>query len=112
MTSDRVENAARIIYQCRHPEGDPIGGEFDGPSWAEIEMRDARATAEVLDQAGLLAPAPNPAPWWRVVGPDGGVWCETSSESEARQKSRPGDALQRLWETPPVNQWRTEREES
>lgn len=35
--------------------------------------------------------------WWRVVGPTGSVWCETSSESEARAAMRPGDLLQRFW---------------
>lgn len=66
--------------------------------------------ARALADEGLLAPAPTPVPWWRVIGPDEGVWCETSSESEARQKARPGDTLQQLWETPPVGQWVTKRE--
>lgn len=35
--------------------------------------------------------------WWHVIAPDGSVWCETSDESEARQRMRPGDRLQRLY---------------
>lgn len=35
--------------------------------------------------------------WWRVLGPDGKLWNETSSEEEARESMRPGDRLQRLW---------------
>jgi hypothetical protein len=36
--------------------------------------------------------------WWRVVAPDGSIWCETSVESEAREAMRPGDYLWRLWQ--------------
>ena len=35
--------------------------------------------------------------WWRVVAPDGSLWCETSDEQEARESLRPGDTLFRLW---------------
>jgi len=62
-TEEQVDRAARLIYQLRHPDGDPIGGVFDGPSWAEIEMRDAQATARALAEAGLLAPAPLREEW-------------------------------------------------
>ena len=106
--SDRLdettEQAARVIGS--------VMSRWDMDGRPDVDGGIDTLIARTLADAGLLAPSPNPAPWWRVVGPDGGVWCETSSESEARQKSRPGDALQRLWETPPVNQWRTEREES
>lgn len=38
-----------------------------------------------------------PWPWWRVIGPDGALWAETSDRGEARAAMRPGDRLQRLW---------------
>ena len=38
-----------------------------------------------------------PGRWLRVVGPDGQLWCETSSLSEAREAMRPSDKLYRLW---------------
>ena len=37
-----------------------------------------------------------PGRWWRVLGPEGKVWCETSVEKEARARMRPGDKLERL----------------
>lgn len=43
--------------------------------------------------------------WWRVLAPDGSLWCETSDESEARDAMRPGDELQRLW-TRRQSEWR------
>jgi hypothetical protein len=39
-----------------------------------------------------------PGRWWRVMTPEGSVWCETSSEDEARSSMRPGDTLFRWWE--------------
>lgn len=47
-----------------------------------------------------------PGRWWRVIAPDGSLWCETSDEDEARTNTRPGDTLQRLW-THTENEWRT-----
>jgi hypothetical protein len=47
-----------------------------------------------------------PTAWWRVVAADGSLWCETSSESEARQYIRSGDKLQRLWEPVAQREWR------
>lgn len=38
-----------------------------------------------------------PSRWWRVIAPDGSLWCETSDEREAMDAFRPGDTLQRLW---------------
>lgn len=35
--------------------------------------------------------------WWRVVGPDGTLWAETSSEQDARSRMRDGDTLLALW---------------
>ena len=39
-----------------------------------------------------------PGRWWRVIGRDGSIWCETSHYSEALRAMRHGDRLQRLWE--------------
>ena len=36
-----------------------------------------------------------PDGWWRVIGPDGELWCESSNEQENRKAMRPGDALWR-----------------
>lgn len=48
----------------------------------------------------------SPTGWWRVVGPDGELWAESSDEVEIRQRIRPGDIIQRhmrhvkeRWET-------------
>lgn len=83
-TGEQVDRAARLIYQLRHPGGDPIGGTFAGPSWAEIEMRDAQATARALAEAGLLAPAPLREEWG-VRWDDHDIWGDmynTSHEAE------------------------------
>lgn len=37
----------------------------------------------------------SPTGWWRVIEPDGSLWCETSNEQEARESMRPGDRLDR-----------------
>lgn len=47
------------------------------------------------------------ARWWRVIAPDGSVWCETSDETEARDSLRPGDVLQRAYKPVTAYQWRT-----
>lgn len=36
--------------------------------------------------------------WWRVIAPNGSLWCETSFEDEARKAMRPGDRLERLYQ--------------
>ena len=46
-----------------------------------------------------------PGRWWRVIGNDGELWCETSVEREARDSMRPGDTLQRLFEAT-AEEWR------
>lgn len=38
-----------------------------------------------------------PGRWWRVLAPDGSVWCETSDEQEAVAALRPGDRLMLQW---------------
>lgn len=46
-----------------------------------------------------------PGRWFRVVAPDGSVWCETSKRTEALEAMRPGDRLEREYIT---YEWRTE----
>lgn len=36
--------------------------------------------------------------WWRVLAPNGSIWCETSIQSEAIERMRPGDRLFQLYE--------------
>lgn len=50
-----------------------------------------------------------PGRWWRVMGPDRSLWCETSVEQEARDRMRPGDTLEReyraelvMWRAVPI----------
>jgi len=38
-----------------------------------------------------------PTSWWRVVAPDGSLWCETSNVNEARRVLRIDDRLERLY---------------
>ena len=82
ITGEQVDRAARLIYQLRHPEGDPIGGEFEGPSWAEVEMRDAQATARALAEAGLLAPVPLTEEW-AAIDDDGNVLMRYGADSHS-----------------------------
>ena len=49
----------------------------------------------MIEPNPLLASTWVPTGWWRVVAPDGSLWCETSSEREAREAVRVGDTLQR-----------------
>jgi hypothetical protein len=55
----------------------------------------------------MTVPTPpmTPGRWWRVVAPDGSLWCETSDEDEAREVLRPGDTLQREYRLE-VTEWR------
>lgn len=48
-----------------------------------------------------------PTKWWKVVDSDGNLWCETSSEKEAKDNMRPGDFLYRLYEKV-EREWRIE----
>ena len=46
-----------------------------------------------------------PDGWWKVLGTDGKLWCETSSKDEAVSRMRPGDVLYQHFQQ--VNQqWR------
>jgi alkylated DNA nucleotide flippase Atl1 len=46
-----------------------------------------------------------PTPWWRVVLADGSLYCETSSENEAREDIPKGATVQHLFEKH-KRQWR------
>jgi hypothetical protein len=46
-----------------------------------------------------------PGRWWRVIAPDGSLWCETSNEQEARDATRDGDVLERLYDGPHLRDW-------
>jgi len=43
--------------------------------------------------------------WWRVLAPDGTLWCETSDEQEARYAMRQGDTLWTEWRRNAI-EWR------
>ena len=49
-----------------------------------------------------------PGRWWRVRNPEGEIWCETSSECEAREAIGPGDTLHRLYKAEKA-EWREEK---
>lgn len=93
MTSAETELAWRD-WRDRHgitvalPVADPR--EFRG---AFISGYEAGAAAE----RERISNDYHPGRWWRVLDPDGSVWCETSDEREARESMRPGDALFRLF---------------
>ena len=48
-----------------------------------------------------------PGRWWRVIAPNGTLWCETSDEQEARDALRPGDTLFRQWQRT-EQEWRAD----
>lgn len=49
-----------------------------------------------------------PTKWWAVIGPNNQLWCETSSEKEARENMRLGDKLFRLYQKV-EKEWREEK---
>lgn len=48
----------------------------------------------------------SPTRWWRAIGPDGELWCESSDEQEVRDRARPGDRIEHLWSRT-EREWRT-----
>ena len=67
-------------------------------------MEDARKEFSLDIGDGVLSglhASIRPGRWWRVIAPDGSLWCETSSEDEAREEMRPGDRLERWFGGPP-----------
>lgn len=47
-----------------------------------------------------------PTRWWRAIGPDGEIWCESSNEQEVRDSARGDDRVENLWSTEPEYEWR------
>ena len=75
-------------------------------SYGRIGPVEGRELIAKLD--AVIADCVEPIPmeegrWWRVIAPDGSLWCETSDEEEAREAVRAGDTLQRLWR---LERWR------
>lgn len=62
-----------------------------------------RLRARIAELEGRM----KPSRWWRVLTPEGKVWCETSGEKGAREEMRAGYKLQRLYGTE-VAEWRDE----
>jgi len=70
----------------------------------------AKATSWILMR--LLEteePSFEPAKWWRVVGADGELWCETTSVKQALSSMRTGDKLYRMYSTEAQSDWREEK---
>jgi hypothetical protein len=47
-----------------------------------------------------------PGRWWRAVGPDGVLWCESSDEQEVQREACPGDRIDQWWTTVLKGEWR------
>jgi hypothetical protein len=62
---------------------------------------DSQTSIEVMP-VGVV----EPGRWWRVLDPNGELWCETSSEKEARAAMRPGDKLERQFVGETPTEWR------
>lgn len=83
--------------------------EADEPRVREFLTSDRILGALRRTWAPLLDPPPGkPTKWWRVVAPDKSLWAQTSSESDARRRIRPGDTLQRL-HTAIYSEWKDVR---
>ena len=70
----------------------------DGYHW--VVHRKGHTVATFTAEADARAYAASqwePGRWWRVISPDDSLWCETSSEEEARNAMREGDRLYREW---------------
>jgi hypothetical protein len=65
------------------------------------EQLDAEREAHRMEAAGVWFPTR----WWRVILEDGSLYCETSSEAEAREDLPKGATVQQLFEKH-RRQWR------
>lgn len=90
--------AARERVEEWDREQDAHGWWHERPHWIALYN-------EVLRLRAAERGTWEPGRWWRVVDPAGGVWCETSSEQEARESMRPGDELFRWWQLT-ASEWR------
>lgn len=73
---------------------------------AIVSARAVLATHDLQSEKNMDDAKFEPVNWWRVIAPNGDLWCETSSEKEARASMRDGDTLQQLYEKV-VAEWRT-----
>jgi hypothetical protein len=79
----------------------------------QLDWLERNANARGISQSKLVrrlvqaGEEMEPGRWWRVLGPDDALWCETSEESEAREAMRPGDRLQRIYQVT-YREWRDE----
>lgn len=79
--------------------------EFVDGSGPSTEL--VRHVVEEPEVGEALADVFRPGRWWRVVAPDGSLWCESSSEQENRDAMRKGDKLYRIWRVE-LTEWREE----
>lgn len=75
-----------------------LSGESMSPQAEEVFER-AKAALDAL-------PKFEPGRWWRVIAPDGSLWSESSDEEENRECMRPGDTLQRIFDSVIAREWR------
>lgn len=68
-----------------------------GASGAEVETVTLTAAGLVGGGTREVSDGWERGRWWRVLGPDDDLWCETSDREEAEESMRPGDRLQRQW---------------
>lgn len=110
MRQDYIEVACEVMHDAYEAAAVGAGWETQERSrkpWSEVpEANKATMRAAVsalLDWQGTW----EPGRWWRVLSPDGSLWCETSDEDEARADAvKPGYRLQRLWQSTPQSEWR------
>lgn len=94
------------------------GGSMNVPSGEQVILELAESLASVVAALPDIAIVPvmrgdwAPGRWWRVIAPDGSLWCETSNEQEARAAVRDGDVLERLFNGPHLREWRAAGGES
>ena len=85
------------VAHCTHPNCELTSEHTD---------RFAQLIREVVERQLGEAEQWEPGRWWRVRETDGMLWCETSSEQEARTEIKPGRRLERLYQTVTKYEWR------
>lgn len=79
--------------------------------WAARRLRATTAARAVL-AAGYVLPEWKPGRWYRAIGPEGDLWCESSDRAEVVDLAREGDRLERIWHTTMTDEWRALDSES
>lgn len=69
----------------------------DAKQWDALHSWEKKRYKAQAEAAFKIVTTMHPVGWWRVISPDGSLWCETSDEHEARDSMQPDDILQRLW---------------